>query len=104
MRTLLALSLFGVLGFAANLPAPRERSFSFEYAVTVKEVPIGAHAVDLWLPAPHDDAFQRITNLHVDTAYRYEIATGTEDNHILHIRIADPKEPAIMVTLRFDAV
>jgi transglutaminase-like putative cysteine protease len=104
MRTLLALSLFGALGFAANLLAPRERSFSFEYAVTVKDVPTGAHTVDIWLPAPHDDAFQRIANLHVDTAYRYEIATGAENNRILHIRVTDPKEPAIAVTMRFDAV
>jgi hypothetical protein len=61
MRTLLALSLAGALGFAASQPAPRERSFSFEYAVTVKDIPADAHTVDIWLPAPHDDAFQRIT-------------------------------------------
>ena len=79
MRTLFALSLAGALGFAANLPAPRERSSSFEYAVTVKE-------------------------LRIDTPYRYEIATGTEDNHILHICVTDPKEPAITVTMRFEAV
>ena len=48
--------------------------------------------------------FQRIANLRVDTPYRYEIVTGTEDNHILHIRVSDPKEPAIAVTMRFDAV
>src|ERR1700683_4847283 len=33
MRTLLTLWLVGALGLAANLPPPRERSFSFEYAV-----------------------------------------------------------------------
>jgi len=104
MRTLLALWLAGALGFAANLPAPRERSFSFEYAVAVKDVPSGAHTVDIWLPAPHDDAFQRITNLRVDSPYLYEIATGTEDNRILHIRVIDTREPAIAVTMRFDAV
>jgi len=104
MRTLFAFSLLGTLSFAANLPGPRERSFSFEYAVTVKDIPSGAHTVDIWLPAPHDDGFQHIANLRIDTAYPYEIATGTEDNHILHIRVADPKEPALAVTMRFDAV
>jgi transglutaminase-like putative cysteine protease len=104
MRTLLALALAGAVGFAANLPAPRERSFSFEYAVTVNNVPTGAHMVDIWLPAPHDDAFQRIANLRVETPYHYEIATGTEDNRIVHLRISDPKEPALTVTMRFDAV
>jgi len=104
MRTVLAFCLAGTLGIAASLPAPRERSFSFEYAVTVKDIPSGAHTVDIWLPAPHDDAFQRITNLHVDSPCRYEIATGAEDNRILHIRVTDPKEPAIAVAMRFDAV
>jgi len=56
------------------------------------------------LPAPHDDAYQTITNLRVDARYRYEIATGAEDNRILHIRVTDPKEPAIAVAMRFDAV
>jgi transglutaminase-like putative cysteine protease len=103
MRTLFALALAGALGLAANLPAPRERSFSFEYAVTVKNVPSGAHTLDIWLPAPHDDAFQRIANLQVEPPYRYEIATGSEDNRILHIRVTDAKEPSIAVTMRFDA-
>ena len=104
MRTLFALSLVGAMGFCANLPAPRERSFSFEYAVTVKDIPTGSHTVDIWLPAPHGDAFQRIANLHVESPYRYEISNGTEDNRILHIRVTDPKEPAIAVAMRFDAM
>ncbi len=104
MRTLVALSLLGGLALAGTIPVPRERSFSFEYAVTIKDVPTGAHTVDIWLPVPHDDAFQRIATLRVDTPYHYEIATGTENNHILHIRVSDPKEPSIPVTVRFDAV
>jgi transglutaminase-like putative cysteine protease len=104
MRILVAVSLAGTLALAANLPAPRERSFSFEYAVTVKDIPIGAHTVDIWLPAPHDDAFQRITNLRANTLYHYEIATGGEGNRIIHVRVDGPKEPAITVTMRFDAV
>jgi transglutaminase-like putative cysteine protease len=104
MRTLFAIWLVGALGFAANAPAPRERSFSFEYAVTVKDIPSGAHTVDIWLPVPHDDAFQRIANLHVDTPYPYEIAAAAEGNRILHLRVSDPKERGIAVTMRFDAV
>lgn len=104
MRTLLALMLGLTAGFAADAPTPRERSFSFEYAVTVKDIPTGAHTVDIWLPEPHDDAFQRITNLHVDTAYSYEVATGAQDNHILHVRVRDPKQPTITVAMRFDTV
>ena len=103
MRTLWSLPFLAVLSLAASLLVPRERSFHFEYAVTVKEIPTGAHTVDIWLPVPHDDAFQRITNLRIDTPYRFEIATGAEGNQIAHIRVTDPKEPSITVTMRFDA-
>jgi transglutaminase-like putative cysteine protease len=103
MRTLLALWIAGAAGFAANAPAPRERSFSFEYAVTVKDIPTGAHTVDMWLPEPHNDAFQRITGLHVDAPYASETTTGVEGNRMLHVRVTDPKEPSIAVTMRFDA-
>jgi hypothetical protein len=89
---------------ASTTLAAAQRSFSFAYALTVKDVPAGVHQVDIWLPVPHDDAFQSITNLRVETPYRYEIATGAEDNRILHIRVAEPKERAMEVTVRFDAV
>lgn len=99
MRTLPLLLLF-----FASAPAPRERSFTFEYAVHVKDLPAGAHRVDIWLPVPHDDAFQRIANLRVETPYQYEIAAGAEDNRILHIQVTEPKEAVIPVGMRFDAV
>jgi transglutaminase-like putative cysteine protease len=70
----------------------------------VKDLPSGAHTVDIWLPMPQADVFQRITNLRVDTAYPYEFATGTDDNRIMHVRVLNPTEPAIAVTVRFDVV
>ena len=103
MRTPPAVWLVTAAAVAANLPAPRERSFSFEYTVTVKGIPNGARTVDIWLPEPHDDAFQHISDLRVDTPYHSETATGFEDNRILHLRVSDPREP-IAVTMRFSAV
>ena len=104
MRTLLAASLSAGLALSASIPVSRERSFRFDYAVTVNDIPAGAHKVDLWIPVPHDDPFQRITNLRIQTAAEYEIAGGSEDNRILHLRVIDPKAPAIALTMHFDAV
>jgi transglutaminase-like putative cysteine protease len=104
MRILFALLATGVAAFAASASIPRERAFSIEYAVTVKEIPAGAHTVDIWLPQPHDDAFQRITKLQLDTPARYETAAGPEDNRILHLRLTDFQERSISVTMRFNAV
>ena len=72
MRTLLVFLFLGATVLAVDTRAPRERAFSFEYAVAVNDIPAGAHTVDIWLPQPHSDAFQRITNMHVDTPARYE--------------------------------
>ncbi|MGA2136839.1 MAG: transglutaminase-like domain-containing protein [Bryobacteraceae bacterium] len=103
MRTLLAWVLFSAAALAATASGPRERAFDFEYTVTVKDVPAGGHTVDVWLPQPHDDAFQRITEMRVESLYPYETTTGSEDNRMLHLRIRDPKEP-IQVVMRFHAV
>jgi transglutaminase-like putative cysteine protease len=104
MRTLWMLLLSLSAALAAEPRLARERAFHFEYAVKVKDVPAGARRVDVWLPVPHDDSCQRITNLHVDSPYQYQIATGTEENRVLHIRLEEPKDTNIAVTLGFDAV
>jgi hypothetical protein len=52
---------------ACTTLAAAQRSFTFAYALTMKDVPAGAHLVDIWLPVPHDDAFQSITNVRVET-------------------------------------
>jgi transglutaminase-like putative cysteine protease len=92
---------------ASTILAAAQRSFTFAYSLTVKDVPAVAHLVDIWLPVPHDDPFQSITNPRVDTPYHYEIATGAEQNPILHIRVAEPTmqvTPVMQVTVRFSAV
>ena len=42
-----------------------QRSFTFAYALTVKDVPAGAHQVDIWLPVPHDDPKERVMQVTV---------------------------------------
>jgi transglutaminase-like putative cysteine protease len=104
MRASVVLLLCVPAVWAGELPVPRERSFSFEYAVRVKDVPTGARQVDVWLPVPSDDAFQRIRNLRVDTPDHYEIVNGANHNRILYMRVGAPVRTDIPVTLRFDVV
>ncbi|HTQ53844.1 MAG TPA: transglutaminase domain-containing protein [Bryobacteraceae bacterium] len=103
MRTLLVVWCSLGAALAGNAPRVRERSFSFEYSVTVKDIPHGAHSLDIWLPEPHDNAFQRITDLRVDAPYPYQTDTGAEGNRILHLRISDPAAP-VTVRMRLHAV
>jgi transglutaminase-like putative cysteine protease len=99
-----ALILAAVTLTAATLPTPRERSFSFEYSVTVKDIPTAAKTVDLWIPVPHDDPYQHLTSLQIDTPVKYGISTDSDGNQILHLRTARPATGAIPLTLRFNAI
>ncbi len=99
MKQALALAAALTLS-ASSVRTPRERAFSFEYAVTVKDVPADAHFIDLWVPVPHDDPYQRISNLKIETPYPYKIATDADGNTILHLRASGP----VALIMRFDAV
>jgi len=108
-RTLasLALPLWAALTFFppvnAAEPQPQIRNFHFEYKAVVKDIPAEAKHLDLWVPVPHDDAYQQIKNLRVDSPYAYKIATASHDNTMLHVVIHEPKESTFTVTLSFDA-
>jgi transglutaminase-like putative cysteine protease len=81
----------------------RERRFEFEYKAVVKDIPAGTQKVEVWIPVPHNDDWQQIRSLRVETPAHYEIATGPLGNHMLHLTIAQPTEAAIPVTMHFEA-
>ena len=95
--------LFAACLLIAGEPA-HQRDFTFEYKATVKDIPAGTQKLELWIPVPHDDSYQRITDIHVDTPYPHQILTGDQGNMMLHLAIAQPKEPSVPVTLTFHAV
>ncbi|MEA2173249.1 MAG: hypothetical protein QOD00_841 [Blastocatellia bacterium] len=107
---LLGISLFTMTAFNAstaanNTPAqPRERAFAFEYVARVKDIPPGAKLLDLWIPVPHDDPYQKIKGLQIDSPRPYKIETAQFGNRVLHIRLKNPQETSLSVTMRFDVV
>jgi len=102
MRLALLLALFAACFLIAG--EPNQRDFTFEYKATVKDVPAGTQRLELWIPVPHNDAFQRILDVHVDAPYPHQILTGDQGNTMLHLAIAQPKESSVPVTLTFHAV
>lgn len=87
----------------AQAAVPRERKFAFEYQATVKEIPTGARHVDLWIPVPHDNPFQVISDLQITSPYPYEIQKAQYGNQVLHIRLSNPQQSSFTVTMRFNA-
>lgn len=88
--------------FAAE--QPRERHFTFDYKATIKDIPAGTQKVELWIPVPHDDPYQRVSAVQVRTPYPYKLATGDQGNQILHLEVDRPKESSVPVELTFEAI
>ncbi len=104
MKRALAFTVAAFTLSAASIRTPRERSFTFEYAVTVKDLPATAKTVDLWIPVPHDDPYQRVIDLKIETPLPYKIATDADGNTILHMKAQRPADGALPLTMRFNAV
>jgi len=94
--------------FAASLlvagESAHQRDFTFEYKATVKDIPAGTQKLELWIPVPHDDPYQRILDVHVETPYPHQILTGDQVNTMLHLAIEQPNESSVPVTLTFHAI
>ncbi|HEV2689254.1 MAG TPA: transglutaminase domain-containing protein [Bryobacteraceae bacterium] len=97
------LTTLAITAVNAVQPQPRTRTFHFEYKATFQEIPAGAKYVELWVPVPHQDEYQQIKNLRIDSPHAYKIATATHGNTMLHVRIDDPKESTVAITTSFDA-
>jgi transglutaminase-like putative cysteine protease len=103
MKPILFAAVFGsFVGALAAPPLPRSRSFHMEYSATIKEIPAGSQRIDLWIPVPQNDPYQKIENLRIETAAGYKVANA-EGNEMLHVGIDRPQLP-YQVKLSFDAV
>jgi transglutaminase-like putative cysteine protease len=78
---------------------PRDRQFSFEYRAAVPSN-LSAHSFRLWIPIPHDDDYQRITNLQIESPNPYHISTDELGNTVLNIESTKPAS----IALKFDCV
>jgi transglutaminase-like putative cysteine protease len=102
MLIVVALFLTAISHYADAL-TPRERSFAFEYVTVVKDVPAGAKQLELWLPVPHDDPYQVISDLRIESPQPYQIHAAQYGNKMLSIVVKDPQPAGFTVTLRFNA-
>lgn len=99
-----ALAMSLLFAVQAGAAAPRERKFGFEYKATVKEIPVGAKKVELWIPVAQDNLFQKITDMQIESPYPYEIRAAEYGNKILHISLNNPQQSSFTVTMRFNAL
>jgi len=95
---MLASRLYSIFIIGVTLCAqPRERNFSFEYRASVPSG-VAGNTFHLWVPIPHDDEYQRITNLRIESSGQYHLASDELGNQIASIESSKPPS----ITVEFD--
>ena len=83
-------------------PSAHERTFDITYTAEVHDIPAGTKDVQIWLPYPQNDAYQKILKAQVTAPYPTKIVKGAEyGNEIVHMDVKDPKVTSIAVTMNF---
>lgn len=110
------LSLAALVYSGSVGTAGKQRSFGIDYTVSVDGIPTLANTVEMWIPVPHNDPYQTISNLDVTTdipaqvdnrAYNaerpaYQIVNGEYGNRMLHLRLTAPNlKPSLMLGMQF---
>ena len=102
-----------VLGVAAILAAMMRsdtpasnsapsRTFDLMYSAEIHDVPAGAKKVDLWLPYPQSDEYQKILSAKVNSPFPTKIETASQyGNKMVHLVVKNPTASTIPVTMEF---
>jgi transglutaminase-like putative cysteine protease len=90
---------------ASSAPATsslQERTFEFTYTAEVHDIPAGSKDVQIWLPYPQSDQYQKILKAKVSSPYPSQILTAPEyGNQMVHIDVKNPATASILVTMEF---
>ena len=79
-----------------------ERTFILTYTTEVHDIPPGAKQVEIWLPYPQSDDYQKILKASVTSPYPIKISTDTDHgNKIVYIKANNPVVRTIPITMEF---
>jgi|HubBroStandDraft_1064217.scaffolds.fasta_scaffold41025_5 hypothetical protein len=77
---------FAPAAYAAEGAPDRLRSIQFEYRTDIPVTDSQAHKLEVWIPLPREDRWQRVEALSIDTPSQHEIVTqDIYGNRLLHI-------------------
>lgn len=93
----LAVLMVGSLPLAAN-----SRSVEATFIATLSELPPGLKELRVWIPLPSSGSHQQISNLRIDSPYRWERKREREfGNEYLYAAIPDPSAGELAVRVSF---
>ncbi len=100
---LAAAALIIALFSAPSAAAPAAvREVEFTYHADIAGIDPNSSRVEVWIPIPRNDRFQRADGISIDTPARVEIVDQPSNgNRIAHLSMAAPLPRSIPVTIRF---
>jgi hypothetical protein len=99
---LFSTNSFAPAAYAAEGAPDRLRNIRFEYRTDIPVADSQAHKLEVWIPLPREDEWQRIEALSIDTQARHEIVTqDMHGNRLLHIVASAPLPATLSATIRF---
>ena len=89
---------------ASAAAEPLSRRFEATYVGVVENVPAGLSRLEVWVPIPQDSAFQRISNVKVDSPYPGTLRREKEfGNSYYYFSTDEPKSGKLEVRVHFEA-
>jgi transglutaminase-like putative cysteine protease len=91
--------LFTAAAPATTTVAPRSRTFLLMCKAVVPAPPAGTKQLEFWMPVPHSDKSQDISDLKIEAGAPYKVETDLYGNQILHLKPASVLIQPLTVTL-----
>ncbi|GAB3027840.1 transglutaminase-like domain-containing protein [Spirosoma pulveris] len=95
--------LLVLVATTASTAPPRARTVLFGYKAVIGQLPTGTRQVDIWIPVPHSNPFQQISQLTIVSPYPYQLDTAQYGNRIMHLHIQNPSGKEFSVDMQFRA-
>jgi hypothetical protein len=80
----------------------KERKFEFSYTATIKELPEGAKSVDLWIPVPQSNKFQKISDVKFQLRRRTEITLKNSKGEEVAVDVEVDQKPKVDTEKTYD--
>jgi transglutaminase-like putative cysteine protease len=78
------------------------RTFDLAYSAEIHDVPAGAKEVDLWLPYPQSDEYQKVLRAKVNSPFPASVETASQyGNKMVHLIVKNPAVASIPVSMEF---
>ncbi len=78
------------------------RKFHFEYEADFENLPKNREIVEIWIPVPRDNDFQKITNMGIDAPIDHTFKVDELRNKLAYFRLDKSFDRDFSVSLKFD--